>query len=166
MTSILAEETINRWLIRCGVTTANGRVLDTQGCCSIVLEGGQEVLVMLPANQTCAYFYGLVGELDLSRDNGVLALAMTLNLDPAYTRGAALGFDSERRQLLLRAFHSLEEAREDELDRVLRNFGEMVRRLRDYVERYRHQAPAGTPGAVREGGSLNALVLAAGGRLA
>ena len=167
MTSILAEETLNRWLIRCGVTTVNGRVLDAQGCCSIALEGGQEVLVMLPANQTCVYFYGLVGELDLSRDNGVLTLAMTLNLDPAYTRGAALGFDPERRQLLLRAFHSLEEAREDELDRVLRNFGELVRQLRDYVERYRHQVPASAvPRAVREGGSLNALALAAGRRLA
>ncbi|MBU3059574.1 CesT family type III secretion system chaperone [Pseudomonas indica] len=167
MTSIQAEETINRWLIRCGVTAVNGRVLDAQGCCSVALEDGQEVLVMLPANQTCVYFYGLVGELDLSRDNGVLTLAMTLNLDPAYTRGAALGFDPERRQLLLRAVHPLEQARDDELDRVLRNFGELVRQLRDYVERYRHQAPASaTPRTAREGGSLSSLVLAAGGRLA
>lgn len=158
MTSIQAEETLNRWLIRCGVTTMNGRVLDAQGCCNVALEDGQEVLVMLPANQTCVYFYGLVGELDLSRDNGVLTLAMTLNLDPANTRGAALGFDPERRQLLLRAVHPLEQTNDDELDRVLRNFGELVRELGAYFERCRQ--PASSVASLSRPGPTSLSVLA------
>lgn len=161
MNFLEAEQMISRWLTRCGVTAVNGRVLDAQGCCNVALAGSPEILVMLPSGQTQAYFYGSVCELDLARDNGLLTLAMTLNLDPAHTRGAALGFDPERRQLLLRAVHPLEHTNDGELDRVLRNFSELVRELGKYFERCRQQSPAAAlsrPGPT----SLSVLALAGG----
>lgn len=161
MTFIQAQERIVRWLMRCGVAAVNGRVLDAQGCCNVALQGCPEILVMLPANQTCVYLYGLVCDVDMARDNGVLSLAMMLNLDPAYTRGAALGFDPDRRQVLLRAVYPLGQATDDELDRILRNIGDLTRQLNAYFERYRQQvsdiamAESGRrPGGLRP---LNAL---------
>ncbi len=158
MNFLEAEQMISRWLTRCGVTAVNGRVLDAQGCCNVAQAGSPEILVMLPPGQTLAYFYGPVCELDLARDNGLLTLAMTLNLDPANTRGAALGFDPERRQLLLRAVHPLEQTNDDELDRVLRNFGELVRELGAYFERCRQ--PASSVASLSRPGPTSLSVLA------
>jgi hypothetical protein len=160
MNFLEAEQTISRWLARCGMAAVNGRMLDAQGCCSIALDGCPEILLMLPANQTSAYFYGMVCELDMARDNGLLALAMILNLDPAHTRGTALGFDPERRQVLLRAVQPLENTTDEELDRVLQNFGDLTRQLNDYFERCRQEASAGVPsGPSHRGGSLSVLTL-------
>ncbi|MDX5630442.1 MULTISPECIES: CesT family type III secretion system chaperone [unclassified Brenneria] len=68
---------------------------------------GQELLLRLPETRETLFIFTPVYTLDFARDGELLALGLMLNLEPGLMCGAAIGLETQRRQLMLTAHQDI-----------------------------------------------------------
>ena len=93
MRPVEAKEQLCQWLRKRGIAAIQNDLGERHAVRSA---DGEECLLWLPEQDTTLFVFVLVAELTMPRDNGILTLAMALNLEPSRTQGASLGYNPVR----------------------------------------------------------------------
>ncbi|MCF5710971.1 CesT family type III secretion system chaperone [Pseudomonas tremae] len=141
MRPVEARNRLHQWLRSRGLDVQEGERHNVRTA------DGSECLLWLPEHDITLYIYVQIDGLEMPQDNVILILAMALNLEPARTGGAALGYNPESRQLLLRSVHSMAVLDEAGLDHLMARMSTLAASLQDYLKNYRHLEQAARPGA-------------------
>ena len=139
MRPVEAKEQLCQWLRKRGIAGIQNDLGERHAVRSA---DGEECLLWLPEQDTTLFVFVLVAELTMPRDNGILTLAMALNLEPSRTQGASLGYTPGSNQLMLRSVHPMGDLDEPALDRIMTQMSTLAGGLRLYIDAYRHKETA------------------------
>lgn len=92
---------------------------------------GQQLLLKLAEAQDTLFIFIPVYTLDFTRDGELLALGMMLNLEPGMMCGAAIGLETQRRQLMLTAHQDIRAFDDRMLSAWLESAVALALRIRD-----------------------------------
>ncbi|RML52260.1 conserved effector locus protein [Pseudomonas amygdali pv. morsprunorum] len=137
MRPVEAKDRLYQWLRNRGIDAQEGQRHNVRTA------NGSECLLWLPEQDTSLFIFTQIERLTMPQDNVILILAMALNLEPARTGGAALGYNPDSRELLLRSVHSMADLDETGLDHLMTRISTLAVSLQRYLEDYRRQEQAG-----------------------
>lgn len=137
MQPVEAKDQLHQWLRRRGIDPLEGPRHQVK------TREGSECLLWLPERDTALFVFIQIATLTMPQDNVLLTLSMALNLDPSRTGGAALGYNPESNQLLLRSVHPMDDLDDEALDRIMTRLSQLAGSLQRYLKDFRHQEKSG-----------------------
>lgn len=146
MTYANAHQKVTRWLTESqGVASADD-VLDGKGCCHLSREGEDLGIIMLPPNESTLYFLTSLYSPDAESDGDLLAFCLGLNAYSLVTlKTAAIGLDTDGRQLVLKSAHPIHADVTYDFDGMLADFLELAAQTKQHIRQFRHSRSDDTP---------------------
>jgi hypothetical protein len=127
----------------------------------LILRGPEaELTLLVPTEDSSALFVlTRLVPVDLLQDTGVMALALNLNLSPAYTLAASIALDLENHALCLRSTHNLSGVQIDNLGFMLEQHQTLARQVREILTGYKKDrlAKIQTPNGVRNSNTMEEI---------
>lgn len=109
----------------------------------IVQGGDSEPTLLVPTEDGKALFVlTRLMAIDPAQDAGVMALALNLNLSPAYTLAASVALDLENHALCLRSSHDLSGVRIDDLGLMIEQHQVLAKQVREILDGYKRDGLA------------------------
>ncbi|MFC3393621.1 CesT family type III secretion system chaperone [Brenneria rubrifaciens] len=122
-----AKALLLRWVERqAGVDGTPDIEADVQ-----VLFNGQTLFLRLPDSRETLFVFMPIYTLDFERDSDLLALGMMLNLEPGLMCGAAIGLETQQRNLMLTAHQNVLSFNERALSAWIENVVSLGLRIRE-----------------------------------
>nr|WP_298139945.1 CesT family type III secretion system chaperone [uncultured Pseudomonas sp.] len=105
----------------------------------LILQGPEPELTLLVPTEDCKALFVLTRliAIDPSQDARVMALALNLNLSPAYTLAASIALDLENHALCLRSTHDLSGIQIDNLGLMLEQHHLLAGQVRKILTGYK-----------------------------